>query len=282
MEIGVLFAILAMVTWGMSDFFIGYSAKKVSTVIVLLYGKIIGFLILSSLVILSGLVIPTSLDIWGVVILTSLIATVAWFLFSQGLKEGFVSILSPIGNSWAAITVLLGIIFLGQSFSFEKGVALVIIFVGIFLTAINIQEIKNKKGFALLKGVPITLVSMVLWGIFFIFVDIGVRNTSWISFFFFMEIFSIIFLFTYSKFVKPDSFSKAPEGIVGFGIANSIGLGAYGFALATIPTTIAASIVSGLPVIALILAHIFLKEKLRVLQYFGIALTIVGLILISV
>ncbi|MBI5051336.1 EamA family transporter, partial [Candidatus Micrarchaeota archaeon] len=104
MELGVIFAILAMLAWGTSDFFIGYSAKKVSSTTVLLYGKGIGVLILGVLVSINGLVLPNSLEGWETIILASLLTTIAWFMFSHSLKEGLLSILSPIGNSWSIVT----------------------------------------------------------------------------------------------------------------------------------------------------------------------------------
>ncbi|MBI5051335.1 EamA family transporter, partial [Candidatus Micrarchaeota archaeon] len=120
-----------------------------------------------------------------------------------------------------------------------------------------------------------------LWGIFFILVSVGVQNTSWISFVFLLEVVSVLVLFFYAQKEKPDEISKAPGRIMGFGIANAIGLGAYGLAVSTIPTTIAAPIVSALPVVTLILAHIVLRERLGPIQYFGVAIIIGGVVVLS-
>ncbi len=285
MDPGIVFALLSLIAWGTSDFLIGYASKKIDEITTLLYGKVAGLLVVLSFA--FGLEVPlvAPSDFNGYVFLFSaaLTTTVAWFLFAQAFKKGLISILSPIGNAWGIVTIALGVMFLGQSINEKILLGMVLVLGGMIVTSINFKEIgKHARTSALFfNGVPQTIVAMFLWGIFFVFVDLSVHATSWISFVVFSELISIVLILIYGIGKKIESIKNVPLRVFGFGVANALGSSFYGLALLTLPTTVAAPIVSALPLVAVMLAHFVLKEKLAKIQYLGIIAVVCGIIILS-
>lgn len=274
--------------WGVAIFLAAIANRKLENIIVLFWMQAFGFL-LGIIYFLSKI---NSFDLTSVLkyspqlIIIALLQIGAYLSFYKGLSKGQVSMVSSIGASWGLLTAILGVIFLKEVLKLNQVLAIILIAAGIIFVSINLKELIDNKKLKLLVGVKEGLIAMVCWGVALFLLASLTKAIGWFlpAFFFrfFLLIFlSILILFSKKKFV-PEKI-KFPWslllliGVFDMGAFFTFSLGTSGsFA------SIVAPIGSAYALITIILAKIFLKEKIKPNQYLGIAGILAGLILISI
>jgi len=166
-SLGIIFGIVSLLSWGIADLLAKVVIVKIGGLRALFIQQLVGFLIIGiySFVFLTMPVITIQAMI--ILIITSIFATFGYIMFYKAMEHGNVSIISPIVSSWAAMTVVLSIIFFKETLTSLQGLAIIMIFCGIFLTSIVWGDFKKsiKKGFS--TGVREAIISMICWGIAF-------------------------------------------------------------------------------------------------------------------
>ena len=116
---GILFGIFSMLGWGIADFLGALSSRRIGYLLTLFWMQIAGFLIalIYFLIKIPPFNITSILKFLPVLVLCGFLEAVAYSAFYKGLKEGQVSLVSPIGSSWAFLTLVLGLIFLKEILS---------------------------------------------------------------------------------------------------------------------------------------------------------------------
>lgn len=273
--------------WGVAIFLAAIANRKLENIIVLFWMQVFGFL-LGIVYFLSKL---SSFDLTQIVeYLPQLIAIAilqigAYLFFYKGLSKGQVSMVSSIGASWGLLTAILGVIFFKEVLKVNQLFAIVLIAIGIVLVSVNLKELISNKKLKLLVGVKEGLIAMVCWGFALFLLASLTKTMGWFLpaflFRFFLLIFlSFFILFSKKKFI-PEKI-KFPWwlllmiGIFDMGAFFTFSLGTSGsFA------SIVAPIGSAYALVTILLAKIFLKEKIKPNQYLGISGILAGLILIS-
>ncbi|KYK22825.1 multidrug DMT transporter permease [Thermoplasmatales archaeon SG8-52-4] len=148
---------------------------------------------------------------------------------------------------------------------------------------------KNKatiKNFSELKFIFMMIVAIISWAFAFPFIKIGLRELSFINltimrFFIVCCIFSLIFIFQKKRFSKLQKKDIIPIFIIGFlGVmVYHIGLN-YGEQF--VSPGAASLIIATIPIQIVILAYIFLKEKIGFIKFIGIVIALSGVLIISV
>lgn len=276
-----------MVLWGVAIFLAAIANRKLENVIVLFWMQAFGFL-LGIVYFLSKL---NSFDLTSVLkylpqlVVIALLQIGAYLSFYKGLSKGQVSMVSSIGASWGLLTAVLGVVFLKEALKFNQVLAIVLIAAGIVLVSINLKELISNKKLKLLVGVKEGLIAMTCWGVALFLLASLTKVLGWFLpaflFRFYLLIFlSIFILFSKKKFVPGKI--KFPWGLLL--LIGIFDMGAFfTFSLGTLGSfaSIVAPIGSAYALVTIILAKIFLKEKTKLNQYFGIAGILAGLILIS-
>lgn len=139
---GVLLALVAMVGWGIGDFFIQRTIRKIGTVKTLMY---IG---LSGLVLLLPLawndIVPAFQSVSNVALLLLLLA-IAMFaaLFNfEGFRLGKIAVIAPILGLELPIVVALSMVFRGERPGGLQGLLIAAIFIGLVLV-ISSQPLRD-------------------------------------------------------------------------------------------------------------------------------------------
>src|SRR4030042_3155096 len=175
----ILFAFIAFVGWGSGDVFGGVVSRKIG-------GYSSSFWLYFFSLLISSLLIPIfwsqlggiSPQMWVLIISLNLVGPIPVVALYEGIRVGNASLVGTIASAFAALTVVLSVIFLNDRLSFFQTVSIVIIFVGLLLSSLKLKSLNIKSIFAD-KGVPYGLVAMVLWGIYYTFIRIPVREVGW-------------------------------------------------------------------------------------------------------
>jgi drug/metabolite transporter (DMT)-like permease len=287
-KIGILAGFLSMLGWGIGDFLAAKSSRKIGFISTLFFIQIIGFFLASVYFSLnfSTLNINSLSRFFITLFSASFLILVATLAFYKGLEKGKVSLVSPISSSFPIITVILSVIFLGEVLKPNQIIAIFLISLGIVLASINIKELTKIKKITIFLGVKEGLITMLGWGIGFFLIVNPSKNLGWFLSMFTIRLFILILLTIYlilSKHSLKTNFYKSFLFLLLFaGVLTLVADFSYSFGVHSEYASIVAPVSASYPLVTIILAKIFLKEKLALNQIFGIVSVIVGLILISI
>lgn len=277
-----------MFGWGTSDFLAAKSSRQIGYVLTYFWTQLVAFLIT---LVYFFVKFPT-LNVNNIpqflifLIPAGFLYLVGTLAFYRGLIKGQVSLVSPIGASWSMIIVILSVIFFKEVLATNQIIAIVLITLGIIFVSINLKELSQIKKLTLLIGTKEGLVAMLAWGLSLFLIIPASKALGW-----FLPVFTFKFsgLFFFTLFVL---FSRHSLRInfqlslltllflVGF--SDVIAFFGYSFGVGGEYASIVAPVAASFPLVTIVLARIFLKEKLVLNQLFGVAGIIAGLILISI
>lgn len=272
-----------MFGWGLYDFFGGVFSKSIGNHKTFFWSQLSG----SAFVAILGIALTINLNIpIKIVILipvASILYAVAYLLFFRGFELGNVSIISATMNLWAVFTMIFAFIFLGQRLSMFQLVGVLLILAGVALVSLKWEDIKNQN-INLLSGVKETVAAAFLFGIFWIFSEIITESIGWISTTLFVKIGIVLFMLIFSLLTKRElRIAKAAPKLMGMiflaGILEAGALAIVNWGLIIGEAILVTPISSALSIVTIIMAVIFLKEKITALQGVGMFIVIAGIVL---
>lgn len=290
----ILAGLGGMLGWGLADFFAKKTVGKTSAIKAFLYSHIFGLILLVIYLIFN----------WGPVnlgpkIILFLIAfgigdLAAYTLFYRGLQKGMVSIIGPIVAMNSGIAVLVSFFLFGEIITTGRWIGLGIILLGTVLVSFQLQ--KTEMGLSvknMTKGLPEAIAAMIIWGFFFPLWDwfLTYQGEGWIFSLTSVTIaeiagaFILIYLFSKAKKIPTDIWVKEKQvwfwlALIGIFTTTGSLFVAWGYRFTTITSAVVVlSAAYSLPTV--ILARIFLKEKLAANQLIGVAAIIAGLIVLA-
>ncbi len=305
----LLWGFLSMLGWGIADFLAAKASRKIGFVLTFLWVEIVAFVILLIYFLMnfSSFDIVQSQKFLFVLLVAGLLGIVGTLAFFKGLKEGQVSLVSPLGASYVLIVVILSVVFFRETLQLNQVIAIILIISGIIMTSVNLKEflgfrktsafigvVKEINLFSTLHYIRVKegIVAMLAWGFAFFLIVPAVRFLGWFLPLFITTLFVILFLVLFiivgkrwtdinRQFFR-ESFQFPIIAILLFsGFLNILAYVGYNIGIIKGYVPIIAPIAASYPLITVILAKIFLKEKLVLNQIIGILGTITGLILIS-
>ncbi|CAN5753000.1 hypothetical protein BH11PAT2_BH11PAT2_01850 [soil metagenome] len=293
--IAVLAGLGGMLGWGFSEFATKKSVDKVGAISSLVWAHVFGsallLIILISKVFVShapiGSIFPGSASAWlGLVVFGTLQATVYYFAY-LAFEKGKVSVLSPIFASFSGLVALLSVTVFGEVLHLSLVPALVLIFGGVMLINLDWEHLKARRiRIAMVPGLKEILIATVLATVWTLGWDKFSGNEDWIVYTTFMFVFMSIAAYVIARRAKV-TLMDVPVGTWKFlwliAIGEVVAYLAITLGYATTPYTSVVAILSGassLPTI--VLARIFLKERVARSQVVASIIIIIGIVLLSV
>lgn len=283
-----------MLGWGLADFFAKKTVDKIGDIKTLFWAQIFGAIPILIILICSQEPINMSGFVFFLIFLFAIGDLSGYLLFYRGLQKGMVSILSPIFAAQSGVAVLVSSFIFGETISQSRWLGLAIAFVGIILISFQPQESDKFSAWKLIKGLPEVLAGMLIFGFFFPCWDwfLEYQGQGWIVPAAFQRIFLItIFLSAICIFtlLKRSPITLRPKEnkiwvwliLIGLFDALAALVTTWGYKFTTI-TSVVVVLSGAFPLPTVILARIFLKEKLTKNQTIGIAAVIAGLIVLAI
>lgn len=293
--IAILTGLGGMLGWGFSEFATKKSVDKVGAISSLVWAHVFGSIIL--FVVLIGRVfvshtplssmIPNSGNAWlGLVFFGALQATVYYFAY-LAFEKGKVSVMSPIFASFSGLVALLSVAVFGEALHLSLIPALVLIFGGVLLINLDWEHLKARRiRIEMVPGLKEILIATVLATVWTLGWDKFSGNQDWIVYTTFMFVFMTVTAYVIARRANV-TLMDVPSGTWKFlwliAVGEVVAYLAITLGYATTTYTSVVAILSGassLPTI--VLARIFLKERVARSQIIASAIIIIGIILLSI
>jgi drug/metabolite transporter (DMT)-like permease len=280
--ISLLSGLAGMFGWGIYDFLGGVYSKQIGAFKSFFWSQLAG--LISLFLLLAIFTINLSAPILVVILLpiAAIVYSAGYLFFFKGFEIGNVSIVAATMNLWAVFTMLVAFIFMGQRLSTIQSLGVLLILSGVTLASLNWSDIKNHN-FKLSLGVKETVLGAFFFGIFWNISEIISEEIGWLSTTLFVKFGIIVVLLLFSFLIKRELvLTKASTKIkmmvllMGSIEAGAVAIVNYGLTIGD--AILITPIASALSVVTIILAFIFLKDKVTKLQGLGMIAAIGGII----
>jgi len=297
--LGILLGLTAAVCWGSADFFARYATRLVGTYRTLLFMQFFGVVLLSLYVLLSGtwrhLLLVVIWQTWLWTLLAIALNIISSLALYRAFEVGVLTIVSPIAASYAAITVLLAVL-AGEIISQIHGVGIAASLVGVVLAATPITWKLGTRTRASTprpphtsrwaSGIGLAILASLGYGVaFWLF---GFRVTPvlggvipvWL-----VRLVTPCVLLLFAPITQQDI--SIPRGrawwyLTGVGILDTVAFVAATVGYTAAQVSIVSVLASLFSAVTVLLAWLFLHDRLQWNQWFGIGIIFVGVALVNI
>jgi len=271
----ILLGLLSALTWGAGDFNGGLAVKRSNPYGVIAVAHAVSLLLLLIAVAIFGEPIPPLHDLlWGAA--SGLAGGVGLMLLYRALAEGRMSVAAPVSAVVAAaLPVSVGLL--------QDGMPAILVLVGFVLALTAVWLISGGEGLAIrFNDLRQPVIAGIAFGAFFIFIE-RASQTSLLWPLIAVRIVSVSTMLGYALLTRQDWVPKR-ESIVPVllsSILDTLGNAFYALSARTGRLDVAAVLGALYPGATVLLAWVFLKEKISRIQTFGILLALGAIILLT-
>jgi len=274
----ILYSLFACCAWGGSDFLGGMKSRNMPVLLLIFSVKVIGLTVLLGILYLYGGDFPDGRHILYA-FTAGFFGIIGMACIFRGMAVGSIGVVSLIGSTSAAIPVLFDLL-TGNRLSLLQLAGILLAMTGIIFLSLEKFSLSSKK--RLSAGVGLAIIGAVLTGFFFVFIDLATtQDPFWASLFSRLSAFIVIGLALAIQRPKYQ-FGKADLPVLlGLGLLDTTGFISICVATTTGLVSIVSVLSSLYPVVAIFLAFVFLREKMKRPQVIGAIVALAGVLLIS-
>ena len=283
--LSVILGLFAMIGWGSSDFLAKGVVERIGAYRLLFFTELLGILPFTLFLLVGDA--PWSANISGIKLafLNGIAHVMTAFFYYYAMRIGKLSLVSPINASWGIVPIMISILLLGEKISFSNSILISIIILGIIIISLHPgHDQQHKQNPALVFA----LISAFAAGLSVIILKYAALEIGQIDAVLYLKVFSLVLmspgfllLSQRPRSIRREVNSRQWSILVIIGILNSASFLAYAKALTEGYISIVSPVASASPVVAIVLARILLKERIRVHQGIGVAMVLLSVILLS-
>ena len=280
--LSILFGLCSAISWGAGDFTGGIAARKTGAYRTVFYGEVIGILALIFVIMIFGESIPNGRT-WIFALLAGALGTMGLILLYYSMTIGLMSIAAPVSALLAAmLPVIVGI--------FREGFPKWMTLIGFGFALFAVWMISQGEGgvkniFSHLADLKLPLLAGVGFGLYFVFMREATRTGSIIWPMVASRFGGLILITTYMLITRASwkvKDSSAWPVVTLNGILDISG-NLFFILASQLGRLDVASVLSSLfPGSTVLLAWIFLKERLTRNQWIGIGSALIAIVLMTI
>jgi transporter family protein len=283
--LGVFFGILTMLAYGFAEIAETQAARKTVILRSNLWGWAIGSAMLLMIFLLVFHANLPSVSLFQAILaaVAGILGALGYLAFYKALRTGKASVIAPISNASAVITVVLSLILLGEKILLLQILGICLIICGSVLISVRKREAKTPAK-AYSAGTKYALAVMVFWGLMLFIIGFLVREIGWFFPVFFSTVAAAITDLAIALSSRTNlAFPRAAaRPVLIESILSTTGFLFYGLGANLAPIAIVAPIASASTFVTVVTARVFLRERPALPYMTSIAFLIAGLVLISI
>lgn len=277
--LGVGLALLASLMFGVGDFIGGLKSRVLPVLAVILCSQIVGFVWIGAVLLIANDPAPDTRQV-TMAALSAVCGTTGLVAFFRAMAVGQMSVVVPIASTAAIVPVIVGIA-TGDRPAPLQVAGMVVALAGVVMASREPGEDGARRP-RVASGVGLAALSALLIGLFFITFDVaGDGGAVWASFV--NRTTSVTMLLAAALFLRPRLADARPH-LPALAIAGTLDVSAnLAFAAALREGLLSLVSVAGslYPVVTVLLARLFLHERVQRIQEVGVAATLGGVVLIA-
>jgi len=283
-SLGLACAFATSAAWGAADYLAAHVTRRIGETRTLLGIQGAG---LPPLLIAWAMVAPPRPNPASLAWITLAAAAfgVGYLSFFYGLRVGAVSLVSPISSAGALIPVSAGIVLFGEEISASRLGGIALTLTGLAIMLIDPRAVHDLGSVGRRRGILAGVATMLAWGSGTALLLPLVKEMG--SFapiaLLRVEILLVMFAWFAWRGAIPRTESSSPRWppalwafIVPAAVLDLAAFFSYGFALHTVPASVAAPIASAYPLVTIVIARHMLHERLSRKEWGGVAVTLAG------
>ena len=295
MPFGLLTGLCAALAWGSLDVITALGSRVVGSLRVTAGMQLVTAVIFAVLVIATGTVLPTDTRSIGLAVLLGMIGAGAYLSYFTGLQYGPIAVVSGMVSAFGGLTVVLSVVFRGESLTPLQALGATIATAGVLVTGLAFEGGLRSVRFAG-PGVVFAVIALMLFSLMAITTDIALETMSW------LQVYSIargvnaaigiaviaVLAVAGSRMIERPvggpswPSSRVVVAITIAGILDVVGLIAFATGLESAPTWMVSLAASFGPAVTILVAVALLGERLRPIQWLGLAGILTGMIAIAI
>lgn len=271
----IIFAFGAMLGWGIGDFLIQRTVKRIGAI-----GTLLWITLFSSFVLLPFVINDLdSITVRQMIILVILgvISFASGFVHLKALDIGKLSVVETILSVELPLTIMLGMVFLSEKLTTMQILLTILLFIGIIMVSVDFTKLRTKD--FLEKGSLLALLSSALVAMVNFLTAVQAKEINPIMALWLPWLACGLFCLGYlSRHGKLSEFRASCRSswklILMMVIVDTAAWVFYVFAVAKKELSVTVAITESFVVIAFMLGIIFNKEEVRKIQYLGAGLAV--------
>ncbi|MBI4035970.1 DMT family transporter [Candidatus Daviesbacteria bacterium] len=280
----IFFALISFFGWGVGDIFGTIATRKLGGFSTTLWTLIAGAFLFTLLIPFAmsdfKAITPILFFLTAVISIFFIIALVAFY---QALKIESSPLIGTIASSFAAVTVILSLIFLGETISIWQAIFIVVIFIGVVLSSFEFEKLKKAR-IILSTGIIFALIAMLSWGIYFAFIKIPVSKLGWFwpTYITYLSFPLLLFFLKIAKIkIKKPQLKVSLKPLLASLILTGSAEFGYNFAISKGQVALVAPIAGSYPVLFVLLSFILFRDPVTKQQIIGIVVALLGIVLLA-
>jgi drug/metabolite transporter (DMT)-like permease len=276
--LGVFYGLLTAVGFGTADFMVTGVSRRIGPMRAVYLIQVFGLIALAGVAVVRREPLPPAGSAWVLAALFGLVNFGGMYFLYRSFTVGSLSVCSPIAASYAVVTGLLALA------SGERPPRLVLLGALILVMGVIVVARGSGGGAASLAGVPEALTAAGFIGVFFWGMDGVTDDLGWLWPVIVDRV--VMLCCAFALLVRAGAISPEPEPgtgrlMIAASGMDTLGLVAFNLGIERAFTTSTSALGSLYSAIAVVLAWLFLRERLARAQWAGIGAILTGILLVS-
>lgn len=277
----LLYGIGAAVAFGFGDYAAAMATRRAGYAWTALGMQVIGNAVLVVVLLVMGRW-PTfswSQVPWAFAL--ALIGTISLVFLYRAFALGPIAVVSPVVASYAALTVIGIVIFLGERLTVGQSLAIAVTFVGVAIASTDIRELRQTMGRPS-EGVRLGVLATLGFAVWGVVLTAATRSNEPFALVIIWRLWGVALMSAFIMWKRtPVALLLAPSTLAIVAFVGILDTGANVLLMLGIESGFASFVMTGsgaYPLIPAVLAILVLRERLAPNQYLGVAILVGGLI----
>jgi drug/metabolite transporter (DMT)-like permease len=282
--VGLALGLSAALLWGLADYSAAVASRETGALRVVLGLNLFALVVMGALVVVTCDLSRVGLEHIPPFLAIGALGALGYLAFYGALAIGPISVVSPIVSGYAAVTVVLALIVLGESLSLAEGSAIAVVIAGVVLASADLapgRAVEHVRA----RGLVLAILAMLGVGGYVFAVGYYAGDLGWLVPIFLARAFTSLFLFgavlREGGPVVPVRSARLGWTIALLAVLDTGGYVAFNVGIEHADTAIVAAATAPYAVVPIVVGVLILRERPGPIQRAGIAAVVGGVALLA-
>ena len=179
MPIGLLYGLSAATVWGLTDVCAALAGRRIGSLRTVAGMQLTSLIVLLALALLTRSELPIEPSIVPAAAALGALSSIAYLSFFSALRFGPITVVSPVVSAYGGLTVILAVILLGEALTRLQALGTATGTAGVLLVGLTFDGHWRRARFVG-PGVPLAIVALVTWAFVTIGYAAAIEQAGWL------------------------------------------------------------------------------------------------------